>query len=702
MSHRLSGKLSAAYAALFSATLLATGLLTYSVVQREVTDTLRSNLDTTSDLIKRIVEINTENNWDKVEQNLALASEMLGRAARIRPEETTRVATYDDIREERTVLGIPALQMGDLVVSPGSAEARERIATVQRRTGGIVSIYVLTEDGYICAAGSLDGPASQRGVGYRIPPRSAFYTLISRGRTYIGREYFKGEWHLTAYLPLLAESAEGRDDSERGEPADGDTKGRATPQGPTVGGRRIVGALHVAVRQVDMDRLESDMNSIVIGDSGYSYIIDVGSNIVLHPTLADENLSIWPYIREITFSRNGHIRYFAAHEPVPHHFVATYKYIPPMNWIVVVGSSESDFFDVLPVLRFLLFVVYGVALVATVALSIVIGRRITKPVAQITEKIKEISEGEADLNRHLDVLSNDEIGELSTHFNTFIGKLRVLQEVESRETELQLRDAQMNALQAQINPHFLYNTLETIRFLISAGSSDAVRMVQNLADLLRVSIGKRERYTRLRQEIEHISLYLDIQRVRYPHKFSADIVVPEEVGELFVVKFMLQPLIENAIHHGFDQIESGGVIRVEAHTTDEQLRVTVSDNGSGIPRDVLARIQEHLEGAAGPGGIGIYNVHERLVLHFGDSARFSIESRLGVGTTVTITLPILAAQDIQHIRKNLPVVTSSSGATVDAYHIPKECEYATKTDCDSPGSGDPPSRDRLRGRRTGV
>lgn len=172
--HRLSRKLGASFGALFATIILVTGILVYSFVQREVTDTLQRNLDTTSDLIKRIVEINTENNWDQVAKNLALAREMSRGIVYRNDSIQYQLRTFDDIREETKTVTLSALVIDGENIGPDST----LVDRIHAQTGGVVSIYALTGEGYICISSSRDGPPEDRGVGYRIPERSSFHTLI--------------------------------------------------------------------------------------------------------------------------------------------------------------------------------------------------------------------------------------------------------------------------------------------------------------------------------------------------------------------------------------------------------------------------------------------------------------------------------------------------------------------------------------------
>jgi two-component system sensor histidine kinase YesM len=207
--------------------------------------------------------------------------------------------------------------------------------------------------------------------------------------------------------------------------------------------------------------------------------------------------------------------------------------------------------------------------------------------------------------------------------------------------EINFKDAQFNALQAQINPHFLYNTLETIHFMIVIGDNKAIKMVQLLGDLFRVGIGRGERFITLGQEVNHVRLYLEIQQIRYSNKFQVTIDMSEEVNQLYIIKFILQPIVENSIYHGIELMEEDGLISITGRIEAGQLVIRVTDNGIGMNESTLNELQDKLEGRIKTKGIGFTNVNERIRLNFGNEYGVFVESRENSGTTVTIRLPVI-------------------------------------------------------------
>lgn len=603
----LRWKMSLVFSTLFAIVLALTALLVFTNVKKEMNETLLNGLENTSDLIKRIVEVSIDNNWGHIEKNLTVAELMVDTSISVSETERYSYDTYNEFTQTHGSATLSDIRIGDTSVS----EDGSIVDRIQERTGGVVAFYQLGEDGFVSIATTIDAPSWDRGVGSTIPRGTPLFELVMRNERYVSRDYFANDWYITAHRLVFSDAG------------------------------KIVGALYVAIRQVNMDALERDILSITVGDTGSPFILDIVGSMVIHPTLQGQNLRSLPHIRTIANRTNGTINYRSVLNGGEAH-IATFRQIPAMNWIVVAGAAENDFFGNLKVLNSVILLIFVLATIAAFVLSVVIAGRITEPIGQIKEKIKEISEGEADLEKHLDVPSNDEVGDLARYFNTFMANLRSLDEMEHREEELRLRDAQMNALQAQINPHFLYNTLETIRFMIAMNDSRSQEMVKYVADLFRISIGKGERYVKIRDEIEHVTLYIEIQKMRYPQRFSVVFNIDEDIYELYTIKFILQPIVENAIHHGFELIESGGRIEIAARIDTDVLVLTVDDNGCGMTETQLSRLRESLEEAGSAGSVGLPNVCARLRLHFGPRYGVWIESTIATGTHVTLTLPLLS------------------------------------------------------------
>jgi len=601
-------KLSLYYGIFFSLMLCLLGGGLYFGVETVVTQTVNNSLDAASELVKKIVETGVINRKSEVFKDSLIAHSILGDFRRFDPEIREEHRVVDVITEERSSVELPVWLVG------GKPASRDNsfVDQVQEQTGGDVVLYQWHPRGFVSVQSTFRDSRGKRIDNQLIPLGSFIHTLMLRERPYYRREYLNGEWYLSSYS-LLTD------------------------------GEEILGALYVAQKQIQMDKLREDILSIRVGDEGFPYIIDRVSNVVIHPTLEGSHLVQFQYIVDLVSKNNTRFQYRQT-DPATgktEEYVAFFKYIPELNWIAVVGSSVRDFYGDLYRIRNIMFPFFGFALVLSMMMSFILGNRISRPIISITEKIREISEGEADFASHLEIRASDEVGRLAEYFNTFVAKLNNLQELEHRGVEVLLKDTQMNALQAQINPHFLYNTLETIRFMIRTHDDRAEMMVQLLADLFRVSIGKGENYVTIQKELEHAELYLSLQKIRYADLFRVKIDVPREVRELYTLKFIIQPFLENSITHAFEEIDEGGLITLEAALVKNRIRVSIRDNGSGMPRKQLESIRRQLLGLQKKSSVGLQNVSERIRLHFGDEYGMEIFSTPGSGTTVYLWLPVL-------------------------------------------------------------
>ncbi len=207
-----------------------------------------------------------------------------------------------------------------------------------------------------------------------------------------------------------------------------------------------------------------------------------------------------------------------------------------------------------------------------------------------------------------------------------------------------IREKELEALQARINPHFLYNTLESVIWLAEAGdNSGVIKQATALATLFRVSIAKGKDVITIQEELTHVKSYLEIQAIRYKDKFDYTFIVPDELKHCPTTKLIVQPIVENSIYHGFKSIMDDGhiIIRVEA-VGDDKIAIKVSDNGIGMDEKTAKALFNHNSDIKRSGnGIGLVNINERLKLAYGDEYGLSVESEIEKGTTITILIPRL-------------------------------------------------------------
>lgn len=272
--------------------------------------------------------------------------------------------------------------------------------------------------------------------------------------------------------------------------------------------------------------------------------------------------------------------------------------------------------------------------------SFYIPESISKPINNLVEVTEKISKGDLSV-RAVNIDADTEVGVLSESMNSMIDKINLLLE-QIKEEQIHIREAELELLQAQINPHFLYNTLDAIVWLAEGGKQKEVAsMVKSLSQFFRISLSRGRDSISLSEEIEHAGSYLEIQQFRYRDILTYDIDIPEEYRSCILPKITIQPLIENAIYHGIKTKRGGGRIRIYAKSEDENLAIYVEDNGMGMSEERLDEVMNGIRSES-PGEhsiYGLYNVNERLRLKFGNEYGLSIESEYGKSTTVKILIP---------------------------------------------------------------
>jgi two-component system sensor histidine kinase YesM len=238
----------------------------------------------------------------------------------------------------------------------------------------------------------------------------------------------------------------------------------------------------------------------------------------------------------------------------------------------------------------------------------------------------------------------DEITELGMSFNIMIGKIKDLLDSKIKEQE-DLKKAELRALQAQINPHFLYNTLDTIIWMAESKKTDEViKIVSALSDFFRISLSKGMDWITIGEEVERIRSYLTIQKMRYRDILDFKIEVDENVSENTILKLILQPLVENALYHGIKNKRQGGTISVRAQRKGrDEILLEVEDNGIGFMPEKLAQLQAELKDNSGDikfeSGFGLGNVNKRIRLYYGEPYGLSVQSEYMTGTCVTLVIP---------------------------------------------------------------
>ena len=287
----------------------------------------------------------------------------------------------------------------------------------------------------------------------------------------------------------------------------------------------------------------------------------------------------------------------------------------------------------------------SIGYVLILAGALLISRRImtniTGPIRRLCEMTRQVGKGDFAVQAREG--SDDELAVLNSSFNRMVEEVGKLVE-DIRIEQLNLRATELKLLQAQINPHFLYNTLDTIIWLAEAGDSEqVVTLVSALSDFFRTTLSKGRDYITVREEEAHIRSYLQIQRLRYRDILEYEIQIPEELYQYQILKLTLQPLVENALYHGIKNKRGMGHIRVTGESLGDRLVFRVWDNGKGMEPEELERVRKLIWGSQaggdGPSGFGLFNVAQRIFLNYGAEYSLSIDSEAGEWTESVVEIP---------------------------------------------------------------
>lgn len=306
--------------------------------------------------------------------------------------------------------------------------------------------------------------------------------------------------------------------------------------------------------------------------------------------------------------------------------------------MVVPQSSISGNMEVL--LHYIILVVITTGLILLLCVTNII-YIITKPIKRMTE-IMEANRHTREINYRFHAKYKDEVGVLANTYNKLMDEItQLMADIEKEQVEN--RKTYQKMLQMQIKPHFLYNTLEAAKFLVEMGDPNGVEMLTTIGKFYKSSLSSVDEYVTVAEEIEHLKYYLQILKLRYSSKYDYTIQVAEEIGKNEMIRFSLQPLVENAIYHGIKQQRKKGFVKILGYLREEQVHLVVWDNGAGIPKEKLEEIKNNLDDqiqVSSPDHIGILNVHQRIRVRYGAPYGLSIDSEESEFTRVDMILPV--------------------------------------------------------------
>ncbi|MDE6454677.1 MAG: histidine kinase, partial [Dysosmobacter sp.] len=409
-----------------------------------------------------------------------------------------------------------------------------------------------------------------------------------------------------------------------------------TRDGATEGGVLLVDMSFSGIEQVCRD--------VTLGSGGYLYLIDGDGELIYHPRqqliyagLLEENNRAAAEYRD--GSRQERFQGQSRQVTVKTVGYTGWKLVgvaPAASWLT--ASPQLPLFG----LTLLLFSIFLMAF-----LNFLISARISDPILRLERSIRELDKGLAGVK--IEEGGCYEVRRLSHAVASMVSTMRHLMDDIIRQ-EGEKRRSELEVLQSQINPHFLYNTLDSVIWMTESGQrQEAIQMVTSLARLFRISLSKGKSIIPLADELEHARHYMNIQQIRFKNRFTTEIEAKPGTEGLYTLKLIIQPLLENAVYHGCASSEDDGVIRVAAYREGEDLLIDVEDNGLGMRPELAASLldEDRPEVRTKGSGIGVRNVHQRVSLTFGEGYGLAIFSEPDEGTLVRIRLPALSREEAE-------------------------------------------------------
>lgn len=404
-------------------------------------------------------------------------------------------------------------------------------------------------------------------------------------------------------------------------------------------GRPEQGVLLVNTKYSDISQMLEKTNSDNASD--YIYLCDESGNIIYHPK--QEMMSAGLYDEFLPqLESNGDGTYLQSDQKDAYYIII--KTVSYTGWKLVSVISKTGYNLGLRRLQFLVVLFVSITILGILLIIHQVSRSITSPLVQLDLSIRDLEEG--NLHPEIYVGGPSEVEHLGKTLQTSLQRIRQLMDEVVEEQELK-RISELDALQSQINPHFLYNTLDSVMWMIEDEQNDnAVYMVKELAKLLRISISKGKTIIPIRDEIMHARSYMNIQKNRY--KCSCLFEIEEDILDCATIKLIIQPLLENAIYHGVKGMDEDGEILVRGHKEGHLIYLDVVDNGYGMSEDQIASLlsgenpnEEKKSVSTKGNGVGVQNVNNRIKLRFGPEYGLQIESEPDEGTMMRICIPYI-------------------------------------------------------------
>jgi two-component system sensor histidine kinase YesM len=398
--------------------------------------------------------------------------------------------------------------------------------------------------------------------------------------------------------------------------------------------------LGYSIVQLEYERIYNILKDTAFMDKGeYSVLVDENGTIICHTNNSGFIGSKIEYKIQRKLDEGNEGSFFDTVNGED--YLMLYVKDKDSEWSIVQVIPYRNILEKSREIRNFTIMVMLLFLTLALILAVIFSNNITYPIIKLKNVMDKFGAGDLMLRTSTD--RNDEIGKLQQSFNLMADDIKnLLQKIENENK--QRRILELNILEYQINPHFLYNTLDSINWMAQkSGQKDISEMVTALARFFRIGLSKGKEFIKIRDELEHANSYLIISKIRFKECFEFKFDVSEEILEYKTVKLILQPVIENAIKHGIDKDGKDGLIEIKGKLDEGTVILSVTDNGKGIDEEHLKVLRKLLINTSRMddygGGIGLINVNQRIKLNFGSEYGLGIESKLGYGTTVYIRIP---------------------------------------------------------------
>ena len=400
------------------------------------------------------------------------------------------------------------------------------------------------------------------------------------------------------------------------------------------------GTSTLGVLLVDMNysSIEQILKKANVGNSSeYVYLIDGKGEIIYHPR---QKLIYTDLYQENNIEAAGYEDGSTEEIFQGEKRLVTVKTVSYTGWKIVSVVPMSSFDMGMTGTKYFVIMLVTVSMLAVILLNQLVSASIAMPLKKLNNSVKEWETG--NMNPSIYIGGSMEVEHLGCTLRSTVEQIRQLMQDIVVEQE-EKRKSELDALQSQINPHFLYNTLDSIVWMIEGERyEDAVFMITQLASLFRISLSRGKTVISVEDELKHARNYMNIQKVRYKNNFEVRFDIDPEILQCCTVKLVVQPLLENAIYYGVECMDGDGEIDVNGYRREDDIYIEVRDNGLGIPEDEVEQLLKennrvHKRGS----GVGLLNVHNRIRLRFGEEYGLEIESEPDEGTTVRIHLPYI-------------------------------------------------------------